>query len=381
MIYLDNNATTGVSPQVLEEMCRIANVAPGNPGSRHLAGRRARQVLEDARDSIAEILQARSEEVIFTSGGTESSNLALIGMSAGRIGTVLLPAGEHPATEEPVEHLIKTGWTRQIIPMDIRGRLDQSFLRDAPLTGVLLATALLAHNETGVIQDLRPLAERCREHGIPLHVDAVQAVGKIDVSFRDLPATTLSAAAHKFHGPRGIGILLVRKGTRPVPLFRGGHQEWGIRPGTEPVMLAAGMSLALREWQAERDARTRHVQQLRDRLQQGLLSHCNWAVTNGDQQYRLPNTLNIAFPGCEADTLLVALDLAGICCSLGSACASGSNEPSPVLVGMGLTKEIYLSSLRLSVSMQNTPEEIDDAISIISTTVQQLRGRGPEDRG
>ncbi|WP_437230960.1 cysteine desulfurase family protein [Planctomicrobium sp. SH661] len=373
MIYLDNNATTPLDPEVLDEMNRVAQVAWGNPGSRHLAGRKARQVLEDSREAIAQILQAAPDEVIFTSGGTESSNLAISGLAVAEQGTILLPPGEHPATEEPVRRLINSGWKRKVLPIDVSGRLDPLGLQNLSLEGVSLATSLLAHNETGVIQDLKPLALRCLEHRIPLHVDAVQAVGKIDVSFRDLPATTLSAAAHKFHGPRGIGVLLVRKGARLRPVLLGGYQEQGMRPGTEPVVLAAGMSFALRKWHRDREARTATLTNLRDRLQAGLLAACSPAIVNGDQGSRLPNTLHMSFPGCDGDALLIALDLAGICCSLGSACASGSTEPSPVLLGMGLSKEVALSSLRLSISVWNTPAEIDEAVSKIAAAVRRLR--------
>lgn len=373
MIYLDNNATTEVDPDVLEEMQRVARSALGNPGSRHLAGRRARQVLEEARESIAEILQARPDEVLFTSGGTESNNLALTGMTAARRGTVLLPPGEHPSIEEPVRRLVQAGWQRALLPVDASGHLLWGPDDAACLEDVSLVTALLAHNETGLIRDLQPLARACLQRRLPFHVDAVQAVGKMTVSFQHLEATTLSAAAHKFHGPRGIGVLLVRHGTHLVPQLLGGHQEQGLRPGTEPVMLAAGMALALRKWHGQQSDRQEQVAILRDRLEAGLLRRCMPAVINGDPARRLWNTLNIAFPGCDADALLIALDLAGLCCSLGSACASGSNEPSPILVAMGLPEAVYRSSLRLSLSIRNTVQEIDQAIDVISVAVHRLR--------
>lgn len=372
MIYLDNNATTAIDPEVLEEMGRVARLAPGNPGSQHAAGRKARQILEQARETIAAILHAKPDEVIFTSGGTESSNLAIRGLTEGRCGTVLLPPGEHPATERVVSKLIEEGWKRRSLSLDQMGRLNPEELANVSLDNVKLVTSILAHNETGVIHNLLPLTERCRAAGIPVHVDAVQAVGKIDVNFQELGATTLAAAAHKFHGPRGIGVLLVREGTRLVPQLHGGFQEQSLRPGTEPVMLAAGMAFALKKWHDDRVARTETMRQLRDRLQEGLLKAYPKAVVNGDASHRLPNTLHMAFPGCDSQALLVALDLAGICCSLGSACASGSTEPSPVLLGMGLSDEIVKSSLRLSVSKDNTPEEINRAIEIIGRTVSRM---------
>ncbi|WP_437184943.1 cysteine desulfurase family protein [Planctomicrobium sp. SH668] len=373
MIYLDNNATTMLDPEVLDEMNRVALRAGGNPGSRHLAGRRARQVLEDARESIASILCAQPKEVVFTSGGTESNNLAIFGLSYGRTSTILLPAGEHPAIEEPAKILVKRGWSRAQVAIHADGRIDQEALRRQSFEEVGLATALLAHNETGVIQDLKLLAQKCQESQIPFHIDAVQAVGKIEVDFSALQATTLSAAAHKFHGPRGVGILLVRTGTNLSPMMVGGFQEQSHRPGTEPVMLAAGMSFALSKWARERAERQLKLARLRDRLQEGLTANCSPIVINGNQEFRLPNTLHIAFPGCDADALLVALDLANVCCSLGSACASGSTEPSPILMAMGCPAEVTQSSVRFSVSTQNTESEIDSAIEKIVKAVQRQR--------
>ena len=370
---LDQNATTPIDPEALEAMNRVAVDAWGNPGSRHRAGRRARQALETARETIADILEAAPQEVVFTSGGTESNNLALSGMGRGGRGTILVPGGEHPSIEEPVRQLVAEGWSRLPIPIDQAGRLVQSAVDGMSLDGVLLGTALLVNNETGVIQDLRPLIQRCAEHGIPFHVDAVQAVGKIEVRFHQLQASTLSLAAHKFHGPRGIGALLVRKEIRLQPVLRGGHQESGLRPGTEPVMLAVGMSVALRRWQNERQARQQHVEQLRNHLEEQLLARCAPVFVNGGGADRLSNTSNLSFPGCDGEALLIALDLVGVCCSMGSACASGSLEPSPVLLAMNLPRERYSSAVRFSLGVQNTLEEIDQAIERIVQTVQQLR--------
>jgi cysteine desulfurase len=377
MVYLDNNATTLLEPSCVQVMQRAGELAFGNPGSRHLAGRRARQVLEDSREKIAHILGALPDEVIFTSGGTESSNLAISGLAAGRQGVVLSPPGEHPASAEPVRRLVESGWQRREIPIDQQGRLVPEAVAEMSLENVRLVTVLLAHNETGVVQDLSALAWRCEHAGIPLHIDAVQAVGKIPINFRDLRGTTLSLGAHKFHGPRGIGALLIRKGTRIRPLLLGGHQEQDYRPGTEPVMLAAGMAEALCHWWQEQEQRTSCLTKLRDMLEEGLLATCQPAIVNGDRTHRLPNTTHIAFPGCDADALLVALDLMGICCSSGSTCASGSLEPSPILLAMQLPPEHYRASLRFSVSVMNTEEEIARAVDGISAAVRQVRERNP----
>lgn len=374
VIDLDHNATTRPHPDVIDAMDRAWRDAYGNPGSRHALGRHARRALEDARESVAAILNVPPQAVVFTSGGTEASNLAILGLTAGRRGTVALPAGEHPATEETVRHLVAQGWSRCELPLNPDGRLDVDALPSFPWDCIRLATLLLAHNETGVIQNVAPLAALCREHHVPLHVDAVQAVGKIDVDFRALDAATLALGAHKFHGPRGIGALIIRDGVQLAPAAFGGHQEAGRRPGTECVPLAVGMARALEIWHADRQSWCATVGKLRDRLQQGLVQRCPFAIVHGSQQHRLPNTLSIAFPGCDGDALLVALDLAGICCSLGSTCASGSSEPAPILVAMRCAPDAIRSTLRFTVGSDNTSAEIDQAIERIAATVQRLRG-------
>ena len=373
LIYLDYNATAPAREEVVEEVARVMRLAPGNPGSRHAAGRQARKVLESARERIAARLDARPTELIFTSGGTESINLALRGLAAGSPGYLLMTPGEHPATEETVRDLERHAWRRRTLPIDRDGRLRSDALASIPWPEVRLATALLAHNETGVIQEVTRLAEACRRQQAPLHLDAVQAVGKIDVSFRRLNAAALSFAAHKFGGPRGIGGLLWESGAPLTPLLRGGHQEQDRRPGTECVALAAGMALALDLWHAEREQLTARVQTLRDRLWIGLQRECPPAVLIGHPEHRLPNTLNVAFPGCDGEALLVALDLESVCCSLGTTCASGSSEPSPVLAAMSVPVELHRSCLRMSIGYGTREEEIDLAINRIAGVVRRLR--------
>ena len=371
-IDLDHNATTRAHPDVIETVARHMRETYGNPGSRHAEGRRARRVLEDARESIARILDAQPQEVIFTSGGTESANLALFGL-ARRPGTVLLTPGEHPSTAEACERLRERGWTLRHLELDGDGRIATKQYDSLPWDEVRLATVILAHNETGVIQDLVPLADRCRECGIPLHVDAVQAAGRIRFSFHSSGATAMSIAAHKFHGPRGVGALLLRKGVSLTPLAYGGHQESGRRPGTEPVALVAGMARALEICHADLEARVQHMRELRDRLERGLEATCAPIVIHSRSARRLPNTSNVAFPGVDGEALLVALDLQGIACSLGSTCASGSTEPAPVLVAMGCSPEVYRSSVRFSLGVDNTAEEIDEAVRRIAGVVTSLR--------
>ncbi len=374
-IYLDNNATTRPWPEVIETVAFHLQHSYANPGSRHAEGRAARKVLESARESIATILGAHPDEVIFTSGGTEASNMALFGAAnAMSPGTIALTAGEHPATLETCRSLKSRGWEIDILPVDREGRLllIQSGDASPHSKEVKICTVILAHNETGVIQDVRPLANLCRQNNAFLHIDAVQAVGKIDVHFHELGATTLAFGAHKFHGPRGIGGLLLRKGVTLAPTQFGGHQEAGRRPGTEMVALAAGMAKALELWHSERDERTARLRGLRDRLEWGLLDKCPGAVINGSREHRLPNTLNIAFPGLDGEAILVALDLDGIACSLGSTCASGAAEPAPSLVAMGCPPEIYKAAVRFTVGLVNTLGEIDEAVERIGRVIRRL---------
>lgn len=376
MIDLDHNATTRPSPAVLETYCRVSREAWANPGSRHALGRRARVVLEDSREQMAAILGAHPDELVFTSGGTESNNLALRGLIRGSSGSIGLTAGEHPCVREACRELAERGFDLVWLPVDSAGRLDRCAAEELLDRNPRLLTCILAHNETGVIQELGAVAASAAERGIPFHTDGVQAVGKIPVNFHALGVTTLAFAAHKFHGPRGVGGLLVRRGARLNPLLAGGHQEHEKRPGTEAVPLIAAMAEALAEWTRDETARTKTVAALRDRLETGLVARCAPAYVNAAEATRLPNTTNIAFPGCDGEALLVALDLAGIACSLGSTCASGSTEPAPALVAMGLPRDRLESSVRFSVGYDNSGEEIDEAIERIAGVVARLRGTG-----
>lgn len=382
-IDFDHNATTRPLPEVVETIARHLETGYGNPGSRHALGRIARKVLEEAREGIAAILGADPGEVVFTSGGTESINLAIFSCAGhpsivpGAQAAIALTAGEHPATREACRKLERDGWKLRTLEVDSGGRLVEGRFADLPWDELALATVILAHNETGVVQDVSSLAECCREHRVPLHLDAVQMVGKLPVDFHALGATYLSLGAHKFHGPRGIGALLVRKPARFEPLLAGGHQESGRRPGTEPVALVAGMAKALELWHRDREARTARIVAMRDRLEQELIEVCAPAVVNGSREHRLPNTLNISFPGANGEALLVALDLEGIACSLGSTCASGSTEPAAVLVAMGCPPEVYESAVRFSLGVDNTLEEVEWAIPRIAGVVRRLRERRP----
>ena len=372
-IFLDNNSTTPPLDEVIDLVATEYRTHYANPGSAHADGRQSRRVLEDARELLASLVGADPQEVIFTSGGSESINLAIQGFLPGTAGEIALSAGEHPATVNTIRRLAPLGIRQRVIPLESDGRIDVAALEEFDWQQIQLATLILAHNETGVIQDVAPLAALCEKHRIPLHLDGVQAIGKVPFHFHDSGATAVSLAAHKFHGPRGVGALIVKENARLLPQITGGHQERGKRAGTEPVALAAGMARALECAIRDHRQRSEQMAALRDRLQQSLQEHCPPVVINGSLEHRLPNTLNISFPGLDGEALLISLDLAGISCSLGSACASGSRDPAPVLLAMGCPEPVYQSALRLSLSFLNTNEEIEEAIRRISRVVHQLR--------
>jgi cysteine desulfurase len=378
MIYLDHNATTQPLPEVIEEIARCQREAWANPGSRHAAGRKARRVLDDSRETIARLIGAAPEELIFTSGGTESINLALRGLVGTRPGVILHGAGEHPATIETCRWLaLVHGHRLREIPVDAQGELRSPHECDIPWDDVRLVTILWGHNETGVVQPVEAWSQTCRERNIPLHLDAVQMVGKLPariIDFHASGATAMSFASHKFHGPRGIGGLAISNAARLTPQLTGGHQERDRRAGTELAPLAAGMALALQAFTQVEEQATGHMLALRDLLEQRLLESCGPAHLFGAlAPRRLPNTTQIAFEGVSAEALLVNLDLAGVACSAGSTCASGSMEPSPILLAMGVSPDLAKSSIRLSLGRFTTIEETLQAAEIIAKTVTRLR--------
>lgn len=372
-IYLDANATTRPFPEVIETVAHHFRMSYANPGSRHAEGRKARRVLEEAREKIAHYLGASPGEVVLTSGGTEASNMAIFGLAQSAPGTIALTAGEHPATIESCRALTQRGWNLHTLDVDAGGRLDEGQYSELPWETLKLVSLILAHNETGVCQDIAALSNLCQERGVPFHLDAVQAVGKIPIDFHELGVTALSLGAHKFHGPRGVGALLLKEGVMPSPIQFGGHQESGRRPGTELVALAAGMARAVELCCDNLDSRIQTMTSLRDSLENGLRETCKPVVVNGSPEHRLSNTLNISFPGADGEALLVALDLEGIACSLGSTCASGSAEPAPVLVAMGCGEDVYKSAVRFSLSSENHPDEIAEAVRRIARVVGRLR--------
>jgi cysteine desulfurase len=373
MIYLDNNATTPLLPEVLEAMRPHLTGLSGNPSSAHAAGRSARRALEDAREQIAALLGAWPDELLFTSGATESNNLALLGLAGSPPGHLISSALEHPSVVEPLRHLEAMGFTLTQLGVDAVGRIAPETLRAALTPETRLVAIQLANHEVGTLQDIPALTATLPE-GVAGHCDAVQAVGKVAVDFHRLEVATLAFTGHKLHGPRGIGGLLVRRGHRVRPLLFGGHQQRGLRPGTEPVALVVGLATALRLAVEQRASRRDAVLALRQRFLDQLQEAS--PVLNGPAEGGVPHTLNLSFPGLKADLLLMSLDLEGVACSTGSACSSGSLLPSPVLRAMGVEPARLTSALRFSLSPLLSPADIDEAARRILGVVQRLR-QGP----
>jgi cysteine desulfurase len=371
LLYLDNNATTPLLPAVAEAMRPFLSEIYGNPASSHAAGRRARRALEDARERAADLLGAYPDELIFTSGATEANNLALLGLAGEPPAHLLASPVEHPSVLEPLRHLAVGGFILQLLPVDGRGIVRAAALVDALRPDTRLVAVMLANHETGAVQPVRTLAEAVGGRAL-FHCDAVQAAGKMPVDFHALGVATLSISAHKFHGPKGVGALLLRRGVKLMPQAFGGHQQQGRRPGTEPVALAVGLAVALELAQRERDQRRAHVLRLRERFLERLQADAGPVVVNspGDG---LPHAINVSFPPLKADLLLMNLDLAGVACSTGSACSSGSLLPSPVLQAMGVSHEVLHSAMRFSLSPLLSEAEIDEAGRRVAMVVRRLR--------
>jgi cysteine desulfurase len=392
-IYLDHNATTPVLPEVVEAMCACYSELCFNPASQHAFGRRARRKLEDARERIAALLGAdvsgpQPDRLVFTSGGTEANNLAVRGLIGGGDrqrtaeplklrGQIIISAVEHPSVTTVVDEMARVGWNVDILGVDSRGVIRADELAELIRPETHLVAAMLGQNETGVLQPVAELSAVCAEHNVPLHTDAAQVIGKLPVDFRGLGVSAMAVAAHKFHGPLGVGALLVRCGTDLRPQMFGGFQQGGLRPGTESVALAVGMHQALELWHAERYERAVRTRQLRDRFEGLILTGLPSAVVIGREAERLPHTSHIAFIGIDRQALFMALDQAGVACSTGSACASGSSEPSPVLLAMGCDKEVVTSALRFSLGATTTAQEVEQASRRIIHCCNNLRRQVP----
>jgi len=374
-IYLDHNATTPLRAEVVEAMTAALRERFGNPSSPHREGAAARALVERARAQVASLLRAEPASVLFTGGATEANNTAIASAAAaaGSPGHVVTTSVEHPSVEEPLRALEESGWRVTRLPVGAGGRVEAAAAAAALRPETALVSVIWANNETGVVQPVREIAEAARDRGVPMHVDATQAVGKLPVDLSRVPVTWLSLSAHKLNGPKGVGALVAREGAAHVPLLRGGPQERRRRGGTENVAGIVGLGVACELAERELPERMARAAALRDRLWEGLRAKVQGVRRNGDPENVLCNTLNVELEGTAGEVLLQALDLEGVAVSAGAACASGSVEPSPVLAAMGLTPERARASLRLSVGLGNDEREIDAVLLLLPDLVLRAR--------
>ena len=379
-IYLDNAATTKMSEVAIKAMIPYMNEIYGNPSSLHSVGQEANEALQNARERIAKLLGCEPKEITFTSGGSEADNQAII--SAAKLGErkgkkhIISTAFEHHAVLHTLEKLEKQGFEVTILDVHENGLISAEQVRNAIRDDTCLVTVMYANNEIGTIQPIAEIGAVCREKGVLFHTDAVQAVGHLHINVKEQNIDMLSLSAHKFHGPKGVGVLYTRKGIPLTTLIEGGAQERGKRAGTENIPAIMGMVTALEEACAKIEENTAKLIALRDKLIAGL-SEIPHSILNGDAKQRLPGNVNFCFEGIEGESLLLLLDDKGICASSGSACTSGSLDPSHVLLAIGRVHDIAHGSLRLSLSEENTEEEIDYTIKAVKEVVEYLRGISP----
>jgi cysteine desulfurase len=377
-VYFDYNATTPAAPAVREAVARVTADQFGNASSVHFFGQQAKAVLDDARSAVARLIGGDPSEVVFTSGGTESDNFAIRGAAEALEATgrrhLVASAIEHEAVLNTLRALARRGWSSTIVPVDRSGIVSPDRLREAVTDRTALVSVMHANNEIGTIQPIAELARIAHERGALMHSDAVQSIGKIPVNVAALEVDLLSLSAHKFNGPKGAGALWIRRGTRLLPILTGGKHERNRRAGTENTPAIAGLGVAAQLAEAKMAAEAARVGILRDRLEKGILERVTGTAVNGAPDRRVPNTTNISFDRVEAESLLIALDLEGIAVSTGSACSSGTLEPSHVLRAMGLPPHRTQNSLRFSLGLFSTDEEVDRVIDVLPAVVEKLRG-------
>jgi len=379
-IYFDHNATTPLAPEVLAAMLPYLTEEFGNASSIHAYGQNARGAVEEARASVAALVGARAADIMFTSGGTESNNHAILGAVAaapGQVKHVITSAIEHVAVLDACRALAKSGINLTVLPVNRQGLVNPEDVRAAIRPETVLISLMLANNEIGTIEPVEEIGKIAAEKGIVFHTDAVQAAGKIPIDVEKLGADLLSISAHKFCGPKGVGALYIRKGTHLGPLLYGGHSERDRRPGTEDVAAIAGMGKAAELALGGMRKEGERIGGIRDRLERGLLDRVPHSWANGARAPRVPNTSNLTFPFIEGESMVIALDLKGLACSTGAACSSGAVEPSHVLLALGLAPEDARATLRLSLGHQTTEEEIDFALETIPPVIERLRRLSP----
>jgi cysteine desulfurase len=384
MIYLDYNATTPLCSAARAAMEPFLSRHYGNPSSVHATGREARAAVDDARDRLADLLGAKAHELIFTSSGTESNNLAVLGLArahAGRGRHLICASTEHHAVLNAFEHLEEQEqFEVTFLPVDQRGRIDPDEVSRSIRDDTTLVSVMTANNETGVLQPMTELARLCEEHGVLLHSDMVQSFGKTETDLARGGLAAASFAAHKYYGPKGAGLLYLRAGISIEPIQFGGAHENQRRPGTENVAAIAGMAAAAAFVLGDREQEQKREERLRDRLWEKISAACPDAIRNGIDANCLANTLNVSFPGLSSETILMALDLEGVCASSGSACMVGSVVASHVLLAMGLPAELAGAAVRFSLGRETTEEEIDRAAMIAGRVINRVRTAGAEKR-
>ncbi len=374
IIYLDHNATTMIAPEVAEAMEPYIKEVFGNPSSSHALGEKAKIAIEESRSTVADLIGARPSEIIFTSGGTESNNMVLKGMVNLREpenNHIIISAIEHPSIINPAIYLMELGVEVSIIGVDKDCLADPEDVRDAIRPNTRLISIMLANNETGTIQPIKEIALIGKEHGIPVHTDAAQAIGKIPVDVKELGVDLLTIAGHKLYAPKGIGALYAREGIDITPLLHGGGQEGGRRSGTENVIMIIGLGTAFRLIKERLEKDMLHMKRLRDRFQGLLFEQIDDIVLNGHPEKRLPNTLNVSVPGISGDRILEGIPR--IIASTGAACHEGKEKVSHVLSAMGLPEEIAMGALRFSVGRTNTIAQIQEAAGLIISQIKKLK--------
>lgn len=377
-VYLDNAATTPLDHRVLEAMLPHLEGPRGNPSSLHAPGAAARDAVEDARESVASLIGASPREIVFTSGGTEADNLAVLGLAraSGEKRHVLVSAVEHAAVRESAHYLRSAGYEVEHLAVDEDGLVDAREFAASLRPDTALAAVVWANNEVGTVQPVEEIAGYCAERGVPFHTDAVQAAGRLAIDVGGTPVSTLAVSSHKLYGPQGVGALFVREGIEPQPVVFGGGQEGGLRSGTESVADIAGFGVAARLAGEELNERASNELTLRDHLISSLTSIPGVRL-NGHPERRLSNNVHLAVEGVEAEGLVLLCDAAGYAIGSGSACASGGHKASPVLLAMGRDEREAFSAVRITVGKENTLEEVERFIEVFSAAVEQLRQLSP----
>ncbi len=383
MVYLDNNATTPLDPQVVEKMTWFIREHFGNPSSLYPIGRQVKELITEAREQVASAIGAHRSEIIFTGSGTESDNFAIIGVLEARPEKrqFITSAIEHPAVLETAKYLERKGYTVHYVPVDRYGVIDLNYLESVISDETALVSIMLANNEIGTVQPVEEVVRMASRYGVPVHTDAVQAFGKMEVNVKKLGVDLLTVSSHKIYGPKGVGALYIKKGTPILPFIHGGHQEFGLRAGTENTIGIVGFGEAAKILQERWKKDKERLEKLGERLKSGLEEKIPGAVFNGHPEKRIKSTVNFAFPGLEAEAILMALATREIYVSTGSACSEESEEASHVLLAIGLKPEVARSAIRMSLGRFNREEDVETVLKELPEIIEKLREISPFKNG